>query len=458
MTDQVLHRIDSTLAANIDRLQDWLAIPSISTDPAYRPQMVHAARFLCDYLEPVGLHAEVRPTDGHPCVVAKSGPGDAPDGSPRVVFYGHYDVQPADPVEQWTTGPFEPREVNGAIVARGASDDKGQVFCFLAALRAWKETHGQLPCHVTLIIEGEEECGSPNLAAFLQANREELAGDVVLISDTTMWDRQTIAITYALRGLVYFDIQLRGPSRDLHSGVFGGTLPNPTNELMKVLGRLFDDDHRVTVPGFYDDVAPLSDDERRRWSTLGFDEEKFLGAVGVERGYGEAGYDLLERRWARPSCDVNGLYGGYGGEGAKTVIPTHAGAKVSFRLAANQDPKRIAASFEQWLRSHDVHGLEWTITNHGMAAPVMTPTDSPFVDAARRACEQTSGRPPVLVREGATIPVVPAFKQILGLDSILIGFGQTDDRIHSPNEKFELSCLELGMKTHAVLLGEIGKQ
>lgn len=371
-------------------------------------------------------------------------------------------MQPPDPLEGWETPAFTPTVRDGAIYARGASDDKGQVACFLEALRAWKEAEsgadGKLPGPVTVLIEGEEERGSPSLRPYLEANREKLAADFVLISDTTMWDPQTPAITYALRGLLYFDVQLHNPNRDLHSGIFGGVLANPANRLTSILGGLFDDHHRVTLPGFYDDVMPLDDAERAEWDKLGFDEmDHCLSPVGVDTPFGEAGYTTLERRWARPSCDINGLYGGYGGAGAKTIIPSMAGAKVSFRLAANQDPDKIAESFVAWLRSHEVGGCRWQITEHGRAYPVAVPRDSRWMHATSRAVEQCAGRPPVLVREGATIPVVADFQQVLGLESVLLGFGLNDDRIHAPNEKFDLANFHLGCRTHATILAELAR-
>jgi acetylornithine deacetylase/succinyl-diaminopimelate desuccinylase-like protein len=376
--------------------------------------------------------------------------------SPRVLFYGHYDVQPPDPVEGWETPAFEPTVREGAVYARGSCDDKGQVSCFFEALRAWKVATGKLPCAVTVLIEGEEECGSVHFEPFLKAHARELAADIVVISDTSMWDAHTPAITYALRGLLYYDIKLYGPNRDLHSGVFGGALANPATMLTRVLGKLFDESQRVTIPGFYDDVMVVDEEQIEQWSKLDFDEKRFLGSVGVDRPFGENGYSTLERRWARPSCDVNGLYGGYMGEGAKTVIPSFAGAKVSFRLVANQDPVKIAAAFEQWLQEQETGGCRWQLTHHGGASPVAMPTDSPYIAAAKAAIKATAGINPVLVRDGATIPVVASFKKHLGVDSLMVGFGLEGDKIHSPNEHFALERFYLGCRTHAVMLREMG--
>ena len=461
MLDTVLQHLADDRAGSLRRLNEFLSIPSISTDSAYAAHVRHGADWVAAALGEAGFDATIHETDGHPVVVGTSGT----DGDrPGILYYGHYDVQPPDPVESWNSPPFEPTVRDGAVYARGASDDKGQVCCILEALRAWKKARGDLPLPTTVLIEGEEECGSRNLPAFVERSRSLLnvGGDsrgVAVISDTTMWegpDGPLVAITYGLRGLLYYELQLHGPARDLHSGMYGGTLANPATLLTKVLGGLFDDDRRVTIPGFYDDVAPLDEDERRRWGQLHFDEKAFLGEVGVIKGYGEKDFDLLARRWARPSCDVNGLYGGYNGEGAKTVIPRFAGAKVSFRLVPHQKPDKIAESFEAWVRSHEVDGCTWKLTHHGQAEPVVVPTESAHLAAAVRAVETSAGHRPVLVREGATIPVVNDFKKMLGLDTLLIGFGRINDCIHAPNEKFELNSFELGCRTHAALIAELG--
>jgi len=453
--EKLLAYIDEHREEAIARLSEYLAIPSVSTDAAHADDIRKAAEWTRGQLEACGLEAAVESTAGHPAVVGRT-PDKKPD-RPTVLFYGHYDVQPPDPVEKWRTPPFEPTIRDGAIYARGASDDKGQVACFLEALRAWHEVAGECPVNLIVLIEGEEEIGSANLPAFLEAQRKRFDADVAVVSDTAMWNENTPAITYALRGLLYFDIQLHGPSRDLHSGVYGGTVANPATELALVLGQLFDADHRVTIPGFYDDVAALDEAERRAWEQLNFDERAWAASVGLDALHGEAGFSTLERRWARPSCDVNGLYGGYMAEGAKTVIPSYAGAKVSFRLAADQQPDRIAAAFRDWLERRTPPGCRWRIREHGRAHPVRVSTDSPHLRAAERAMQIGCGAPPVLVREGATIPVVATFRQLLGIDTILMGFGRHDDAIHSPNEKFELANFERGARSHAALLRELSE-
>ena len=468
MLDKVLHQIDSDRANALDRLKDVLTIPSISADPAFAGHVKRGAEWIANALRECGLDAVIHPTAGHPIVLARTRAEDVRADAPRVLFYGHYDVQPADPLNLWVTPPFEPTIRDGKIYARGAVDDKGQVCCFLESLRAWRTvlrtTGGKFPAHVTVLIEGEEEFGSKNLRPFLEAHLAELAApahDFVLISDTNLWelpDGTAIpSITYGLRGLQYFDIQLHGPSRDLHSGMYGGTLANPATILVQVLGKLFDKKHRVAIPGFYDDVAKLTPAERKQWKKLGFDEKHFLGEIGVKVPFGEAGYSTLERKWARPSCDINGIYGGYSGAGAKTVIPSFAGAKLSCRLAPNQSAERIGKLIREWLESQDVHGCTWKIEDLHGADPVLVATDSPYIRAASKACEITANRKPVLVREGATIPVCIDFKKLLGLDSVLLGFGRNDDCIHSPNEKFNLDCFDLGCRTHAAMMWELGK-
>jgi acetylornithine deacetylase/succinyl-diaminopimelate desuccinylase-like protein len=460
MVQDVIQQLRDQQSQAQQRLCDFLRIASVSTDSAYAPQITQAARWVDDHLRQSGFEPAIMETEGHPVVVARSSDEQVADPSgPRMLFYGHYDVQPPDPIEQWTTPPFEPTIRNGAVYARGAVDDKGQVMCMLEALRAYKQCGLKLPGPITVMIEGEEECGSVHLGAFIKEHWELLAADVVIVSDTSMWtgaDGAVPAITYALRGLVYFDIQLHGPNRDLHSGVYGGTLANPATILTRVLGELFDKNNRITIPGFYDDVAPVSDDEQQRWGELGFRDEHFLGKVDAG-SFGEAGFDTLQRRWARPACDVNGLYGGYQGEGAKTVIPCFAGAKVSFRIPANMKPNKVADQFEQWLGGREIGDCCWRITCHGQAAPVATPLDSPFMVAASDAIESIAGRPPVLVREGATIPVVADFKSILGLDTLLIGFGLDSDQLHAPDEHFGLDRLLLGSQTHVSLLATFAK-
>lgn len=460
MLNDALSFLDKDAPNALKRLLEVLSIPSVSTDPAYAPDVVNAATWTAKALRDAGLETQIHETDGHPIVLGHTPGAPGSTDKPRVLFYGHYDVQPPDPLDGWTSPPFSPQVRNGAVFARGASDDKGQVCCFIEALRAWKHANGGPPLPVTVLIEGEEECGSVQLGPFLEAHRDELAADIAIVSDTIMWETPTgprYAITYGLRGLLYFDLQLHHASRDLHSGMYGGTLANPANILTAILGRLFDDRHRVTVAGFYEDVLDVDPGERTQWDELAFDDKAFLAAIGVSQPHGESGFDTIARRWARPSCDINGLYGGYGGAGAKTVIPTMAGAKVSFRLAPNQNPAKIAAAFRDWLTAQDTHGCRWQITEHGQAEPVVVPADSAFVQAASRAIQLAAGHTPVMIREGATIPVVADFKCKLGLNTLLIGLGRADDCIHSPDEKLELECFTQGCRVHAAVLAELAK-
>ncbi|MHC4383074.1 MAG: M20/M25/M40 family metallo-hydrolase, partial [Planctomycetota bacterium] len=375
---------------------------------------------------------------------------------PHLLYYGHYDVQPPDPLDLWDSPPFEPTIVEGPhgrrLVARGAVDDKGQLMTFVEAFRAWHDVHGTLPVKVTVLLEGEEESGSPSLDPFLSAHREMLAADVCIVSDTGMWDIDTPAITYMLRGMVYVEVTLHGPSHDLHSGMYGGAVVNPANELPRILGELHDAQGVVQIPGFYDDVLALSADEARQWAQLTFDEAAFLGHAGLETPVGETGRSTLQRIWSRPCCDINGIFGGYTGDGAKTIIPAKATAKVSCRLVPDQDADKIHDNIVRFFEQRTPPDCRWEIRSHGASPAVRVPTDSPHLEAALQALETTYGRQPVLMGCGGSIPVVGSIQRILGFDSLLVGFSLDDDRVHSPNEKFELRCYEMGMRSHAAML------
>ena len=465
----VLEQLESDFDDSVDRLCAWLAIPSVSTDPDRADDCRRAAQWLADQLAGLGFTAELRPTGGHPVVFAHHpGPDDERSAGPHILFYGHYDVQPPDPLDLWDSPPFEPTIVDGPrgkrIVARGAVDDKGQVMMFVEALRAHHAVSGTIPCRITCIIEGEEEVGSENLPKFVASIREELVGsdcpggspcDVVLVSDTAMWDINTPALTVGLRGLCYREVVLRGPDRDVHSGHFGGAIPNPINELTRILGRLHDDDGRVAIPGFYDDVVPLTDAERAEWAQLDFNSAAALARIGLSAGKGEKGYTMLEREWGRPACDINGIKGGYIGRGAKTIIASSASAKVSFRLVPNQDPVTIGKAFCQWFDSHVPNGCRTEFLEHGDGHAYLAPADSRYMTAARTSLRTAVGAEPVLIRAGGSIPIINSFKKTLGLDSILMGFGLDDDRVHSPNEKFELKCFSFGRRSHAILLAQL---
>ncbi|RMH26094.1 MAG: M20/M25/M40 family metallo-hydrolase [Planctomycetota bacterium] len=467
--DDVLARLEADEKAGLDRLMDWLRIPSVATDPAHAEDTRRAARWCADRLREAGIDATVEETGtpdkpGAPVVWAQhaGAPGYA---GPHVLFYGHYDVQPPDPLDLWESPPFEPvvkpAEPGGPgerVVARGAVDDKGQVSTFLDAVRAWKEAAGGVPVRFTVLIEGEEESGSVNLERFIESRASDLKQcDVALISDTGMPSPTQPGITYGMRGLVYTEIFLHGADQDLHSGLWGGRAPNPNSELVKVLAQLWDDDYRVTIPGFYDDVLPLADEEREEWRRLGFDQVEALRKIGLgpEADVGEAGYSAIEREWARPTAEINGISGGYTGPGAKTVIPAVAGAKVSFRLVADQRPERIRDAFFAWLTECTPKGCRWEFVDHGGGPPGNVARDSAHLQAARRALAGAAGgTEPVLIKSGGSIPVVGMLKEKLGLDTILMGFGLDDDRVHSPNEKFELDCWRLGRRAHTRLIGE----
>ena len=460
--EAVLARLDLTQDDARNRLFDLLRIPSISALPAHSGDCAQAARWLAHEFAAIGFTTEIRDTPGHPIVIGHfAGPptGAAQQPLPHVLFYGHYDVQPADPLALWDSPPFDPQLVDHAdgprVVARGAVDDKGQVVAFLCACRAWYFATGSLPIRITLLLEGEEEVGSPNLDAFIAANRAELAADVALISDTGMWDRTTPAITTQLRGMAYVQIDLFGPSRDLHSGMYGGSALNPINALTRMLGDLHDDEGRVRIPGFYDGVAELPPAVARQWDALGFDEAAMLGAVGLSTPAGELGRSALERLWARPTADLNGIWGGYTGAGAKTVIPSEAHAKLSCRLVPGQDPAAVLAGLRQFVTERTPPGARVEIQDLTSSPGVAVPVDGPFIAAAVAALTEEYGKPPVMMGCGGSIPVVGSLRTLLGLDTILMGFGLEDDQVHSPNEKFDWACFEGGARSHARLLGKL---
>lgn len=447
-TAAALGALDKYLDTALARLFDLLRIRSISTDPAYRQDCARAAQWLADELNSMGFKASVRPTPGHPMVVAHAKAARA--GAPHVLFYGHYDVQPVDPLDLWESDPFDPRivEVDGArqIVARGASDDKGQLMTFVEACRAMM-AHGGLPCDVTILFEGEEECGSSSLPQFLRDNAAELKADLALVCDTNMWDPRTPAITAMLRGLVFEEVIVKAAARDLHSGLFGGAAANPIRVLARALGKLHDDDGRVTLAGFYDGVAELPADIAAQWRALPFDGAKFLGDVGLAQPAGEKGRSVLEQIWARPTCEMNGIVGGYTGEGAKTVLPAQASAKVSFRLVAQQDPKKIVEGFRAHMRANTPTDCKLEFISHGASPAITLPFESPALSKARAALHAQWGRDAVIVGSGGSIPIIGELKRELGLDSLMIGFALENDRIHSPNEKYDVSSFHGGMKS-----------
>ena len=454
MVEKVLEAVDRGLDRSVERLFDLLRIASVSTDSAHREECRAAARWCADTLVGIGFAASVRDTPGHPMVVGHAGRNQA---GPRALFYGHYDVQPPDPLELWETPPFEPRiakDTDGReiIVARGACDDKGQLMTFLEACRAFSEVEGEIPVPVTILLEGEEECGSKSLEPFLRANSAELRADVALVCDTAMWDAETPAITSMLRGLLLEEVIITAASRDLHSGMFGGPARNPIHVLARIIADLHDADGRVAIPGFYDGVSELPDAVRGQWDGLGFDEQKFLAEIGLSAPAGEAGRSVLEKLWSRPTADVNGIIGGYTAEGSKTVIPAKASAKFSFRLVGDQDPAKVAESFRDFVRARLPTDCTAEFIRHGGDPAISFDLDGPYFEAARKGLADEFGVAPALIGCGGSIPVVGSFKRRLGMDSLLVGFGLDDDRIHSPNEKYNLSSFHHGIRSWVRIL------
>ena len=456
--DKVLARIDADLDQSLDRLFALLRLKSISADPAFSDACKAAAEWCRAELAELGFDASVRPTPGQPMVVAHR--RDEGARGPHVLFYGHYDVQPVDPIELWETDPFEPRIVtredgSRMIVARGSGDDKGQLLTFVEAARAWVAETGGLPIPVTILFEGEEESGSPSLGDFLTENAQELTVDLALVCDTTMWNRDTPAITTMLRGLVGDEVVITAASRDLHSGTYGGAARNPIHVLARILADLHDDEGRVTVPGFYDGVEELPAEIAAMWDNLGFDPAAFLGEIGLSVPAGETDRTVLEKIWSRPTCEVNGITGGYTGDGFKTVIPSKASAKISFRLVGKQDPLAIREAFRAFVRARLPADCSVEFHPHGANPGFVVPIDSPALGKGRAALDAEWDNPAVLIAMGGSIPIVGAFKRMLGMETLMIGFGLDDDRIHSPNEKYELTSFHKGIRSWARVLAEL---
>jgi acetylornithine deacetylase/succinyl-diaminopimelate desuccinylase-like protein len=459
----VLDRIDAEFEKSLNRLFAFLKIKSISTDPAYKDECRAAADFVARDLSGIGFDASVRATQGHPVVVAKSGNASGnggANGGPSVLFYGHYDVQPVDPLDQWEQPPFSPRiattpDGRKIIVARGACDDKGQVMTFIEACRAFKAVTGSLPLPITAMIEGEEECGSAHLFAFVKDNARELKQDLALICDTSMWDTRTPAITTSLRGLVYEEVKVTCADRDLHSGLFGGAAQNPLRVLASILGAMHDKNGKVTIPGFYEGVKELPKDIKADLKRLKLTPKDFLGEVGLKVPAGEKGRMVIEQIATRPTAEINGLIGGYTGEGAKTVIPGQAMAKVSFRLVGAQNPKKVRDAFRKFVRDRLPADAKVEFANFGLAPPIQLPFDNPALVKARAALATEWGRKAVTVGEGGSIPIVADFKRVLGMDTLMVGFALDDDRVHSPNEKFDLVSFHKGMRSWARILAAL---
>jgi acetylornithine deacetylase/succinyl-diaminopimelate desuccinylase-like protein len=450
--DTVLDAIDRNQPAALQRLADLIAIRSVSTDPAYAPECGRAAEWLNNELIGLGFQTTIRQTPGHPLVVghAEAGARDVP----HVLFYGHYDVQPADPIELWEGDPFVARVADGRITGRGAADDKGQLMTFVEACRAWRETGGY-PCDISVLFEGEEETGSPSLPGFLAEHGGDVAADLMLVCDTGMWDKTTPAITTMLRGLLLEEVIIQGASRDLHSGLFGGAAVNPIRVLARIIADVHDKDGRIQVPDFYEGVEELPADISGQWRALDFDEVAFLGDVGLSEPAGEKDRSVLEQIWARPTCDVNGITGGYTGQGSKTVLPAQASAKLSFRLVGKQDPERIRESFRDFVRARLPADCRAQFLSHGGSAALALPFGSEALRRARRALQAEWDKEPVLIGSGGSIPIVGIFKRDLKMDALMIGFGLDDDRIHSPNEKYELTSFHKGARSWARILAAL---
>ena len=452
--NNVIDFINTNRDRFVDELKNYLAIPSISALPQHQPDVRRCAEWTADEMRRIGMqNVRLIETPGNPVVY-----GDwlGAEGAPTILFYGHYDVQPVDPLNLWESPPFEATVRDGEIYARGAADDKGQVFMHFKAIEAHLKQNGRLPVNLRVILEGEEEVGSANLDNFVKGHKDELAADVVVISDSTMFDRGVPSITYGLRGLVYFQIDLRGTKSDLHSGSFGGAVANPAMVLSQILAQMKDKGGRIKVPGFYDDVRALRDEERAEFKKLPFNETRYRKDLGAPKLFGESGYTTLERVWARPTFEVNGLLSGFTGEGAKTVIPAVAMAKVSMRLVPDQDPDKIAQLFEAYVAKVAPKTVETRVTRMHGGKPWMTEFDNRFVQAAGRAIEKGFGKAPVFNREGGSIPVVATFQEILGLPSVLFGVGLPDENAHAPNEKLDLGNFHGGIIASAYLYDEVG--
>jgi len=455
VTNKVVDFINLHRDRYVDELKEYLAIPSISALPQHAADVRRCAEWTSGALAKVGLqNVRLIATPGNPVVY---GEWLGAPGAPTILFYGHYDVQPVDPLDKWVSPPFEATVRDGEIYARGSADDKGQIFMHFKAVEAWLREAGTLPVNIKVFIEGEEEVGSTHLDAFVGEHRDLLKADVVVISDSPMFDRGIPSICYGLRGLAYFQIDLKGTNSDLHSGSFGGAVANPAFVLGQVLSQMKDKGGRIKIPGFYDDVRPLKDEERAEWKRLPFNETRYRKELGAPKLFGESGYTTLERVWARPTFEVNGLLAGFTGEGAKTVIPATAMAKVSMRLVPDQDPAKIGDLFEAYMKKSAPKTVELTLTRMHGGKPWMADFNNPFVQAAGRAIERGFGKSPVFNREGGSIPVVSTFQQELGVPSVLFGIGLPDENAHAPNEKLDLGNFHSGIIAAAFLYEEIGK-
>ena len=451
-----LNYLDHNKDESLKRLFDILKIPSISTQEKYSKDCLNAANWFVEQLKDIGFDASIRETNGHPMVVAHF-----EQEGPHFLFYGHYDVQPIDPIELWNHDPFKPKiekSHNGEIIkARGASDDKGQVMTFIEACRAHIKTSGTLPCKISILLEGEEEIGSPSMSKFLKDNKKELSADYCLVCDTGMWDYKTPCITTMLRGMVGDEIKITAANRDLHSGMYGGLATNPIHVLSNILSLLYDKDGRITLEGFYDDVPELSNEQKEQWKSLNFDAKEFLSNVGLSNIIGEKDYSPLEKIWSRPTCEVNGIWGGYTEPGFKTVLPSEASAKVSFRLVGKQDPDKVLKSFRNHVSKNLPSDCKVEFLAKAGSGASSLEINSLEVKAAEKALHDEWNVSPKMVGCGGSIPIGDHFKSILGTNSLLVGFGLDDDKIHSPNEKYNLSSYQKGARSWARIIFNLSK-
>jgi acetylornithine deacetylase/succinyl-diaminopimelate desuccinylase-like protein len=456
--DAVLDYLKTNQSRFIAELCEYVRFPSVSAQPQHGPDLQACAEWLVNHCRRIGLEARLCPTPGNPIVIAKTPAQNGSDSRrPHFLIYGHYDVQPPEPLELWKSPPFEPRIEGSAIFARGASDNKGQNLAHLKAVEAFLKTGTRLPCDITVLIEGEEEVGSKSLGAFLKEHRTELGCEAIVISDTGMPTKKHPALTYALRGVAALEVTLHGPNRDIHSGIFGGTVDNPAMALCQILGKLRDKKGRVAIPGFYDDVQQLSAFERKEFRRLPFNEREYQKFLGVPRLFGERGFTPLEQRSARPTLEINGLTSGYQGEGSKTIVPAWARAKLTIRLAPKQEPGRILKLVKQQLKRLCPPTVRMEISAGHGAAPYLVAPTSAHAQAALRALRAAFGCEPILIREGGSIPIVNDFKKILGADTLLLGLALPDDNAHSPNEKFDLECFAKGQLMSAYLWQELSR-
>ncbi len=451
--NEILNHINSNINSYIEELKDFLKIQSISTLPEHKNDMQTAAQFVADKITQAGIeNVTIYQTQGHPIVYAEC--MGAP-GKPTVLIYGHYDVQPVDPIELWQTSPFEPVIKDGKIYARGATDDKGQMYVHIKSVESFFKVNGSLPVNVKFLIEGEEEIGSPNLYTFLKNNVDMLKCDAVLISDTSLWDEGVPTITYGLRGISYMEIELTGPNRDLHSGTYGGAVPNPVNILADVLSKLKDKNGRITISGFYDDVLKLSKQEKENLKKLKYSEKEFCKSIGIKKSVGEKGYSLLERIWSRPTLDCNGIIGGLTGKGAKTIIPSKASSKISMRLVPNQDPKKIEKLFTNYVKKIAPDHVDVKITSIHRGSPFIAKLNQQVMKVAANAMSKAFGKDTVFMREGGSIPIVVEFSQKLKATSVLMGLGLDSENLHSPNEHFNLNHFRLGIISSAYFMNDL---